>query len=151
MPASPFSLLGGPPPRAFHAILVAGSLVLFLGGLLSDWAYASTHEIQWTNFAAWLVAAASFLAALAVIFALVEMIASRFRTLPYAAALALGAVLGIVNSFIHAKDAWAAMPMALILSIVSTAVMSFVTWALFSRFHIAMSSSSSVHVRGVAA
>lgn len=139
MPVSRLSLLGGPPPMPFHAILVASSLALFLGGLLCDWAYASTYEIQWTNFAAWLVAAASLLSGIAALFALVEMFTSRFRTLPYAAALALTVVLGIVNNFVHAKDAWAAMPMALILSVVTTILATFVTWALFSRFRIAAS------------
>ena len=39
-----------------HAVLLASTLPLFLGAVLSDWAYASTYEIQWTNFASWLIA-----------------------------------------------------------------------------------------------
>ena len=48
-------------PRALHplhAILLAFPLPLFLGALLSDLAYSSTYEVQWTNFASWLIAGA---------------------------------------------------------------------------------------------
>ncbi len=41
-----------------HAVLLAATLPLFLGGLLSDIAYALSYEIQWSNFAAWLIAGA---------------------------------------------------------------------------------------------
>lgn len=49
------------PHRALHPIhvvLLAGIIPLFLGGLLSDIAYASSYEIQWNNFASWLIAGA---------------------------------------------------------------------------------------------
>ena len=39
-----------------HAFLLAATVPLFLGALLSDAAYARTQEIQWTNFASWLIA-----------------------------------------------------------------------------------------------
>ena len=38
-----------------HAALLAGTVPLFLGALLSDIAYARTYEIQWANFASWLI------------------------------------------------------------------------------------------------
>ena len=38
-----------------HAILLAGTVPLFLGVLLSDIAYASSYEVQWKNFASWLM------------------------------------------------------------------------------------------------
>jgi hypothetical protein len=32
-----------------HAVLLASTIPLFLGAVLSDWAYASSYEVQWTN------------------------------------------------------------------------------------------------------
>ena len=48
-----------------HAILLASTLPLFLGALLSDWAYSSSYQIQWLNFASWLIAGALVLCGLA--------------------------------------------------------------------------------------
>lgn len=45
-------------PRALHplhAVLLAGTIPLFLGALLCDLAYAASYEIQWSNFASWLI------------------------------------------------------------------------------------------------
>ena len=39
-----------------HAVLIFSSVPLFLGALMSDWAYFSSHQIQWVSFAAWLIA-----------------------------------------------------------------------------------------------
>ena len=47
------------PPGALHplhAVFLAGALPLFAGALLSDIAYARSYEIQWNNFASWLIA-----------------------------------------------------------------------------------------------
>src|SRR3546814_5562368 len=41
--------------RPMHAILLAGTVPLFLGAMLSDIAYASSYQVQWTNFASWLI------------------------------------------------------------------------------------------------
>ena len=46
------------PPGPLHATLLAGSVPLFLGALLSDVAYYQTYQIQWSNFASWLIAGA---------------------------------------------------------------------------------------------
>ena len=48
-----------------HAVILASAFPLFLGGLLSDMAYRSSYEIQWSNFAAWLIAGAMVFAGLA--------------------------------------------------------------------------------------
>ena len=38
-----------------HAVLLAGTVPLFLGAMLSDIAYSASYEIQWSNFASWLI------------------------------------------------------------------------------------------------
>ena len=37
-------------------------------------------------------------------------------------------VLGIINSFIHAKDVWASMPTGLILSVITVVLACIATW-----------------------
>ena len=53
--------------RLFHAAVLAGALALFLGALLTDYAYWTTYLIQWSNFASWLLVGAMVLTSVAVI------------------------------------------------------------------------------------
>jgi uncharacterized membrane protein len=103
-----------------HALLVFSAFSLFLGALLSNWAYWATEQVQWTNFAAWLTAGGLVFAGLALAWALLEHLARRRGrlALPYVLALAAGWLVGLVNALVLAKDGWAAMPAALWLSAV---------------------------------
>src|SRR3712207_1485727 len=58
----------------FHAVLLAATVPLFLGGLLSDLAYASSYQIQWSNFAAWLIAGGMVFTGFALLWAFVELL-----------------------------------------------------------------------------
>jgi len=109
------------PPGVLHTILLAGSVSLFLGALLSDIAYYNTYQIQWSNFASWLNAGALLFAGLALVFALANLLRARTkagRPLAYFVLLLVTFVIGLVNAFQHAKDAWALMPTGLIMSVV---------------------------------
>jgi uncharacterized membrane protein len=105
-----------------HAVLLASILPLFLGALLSDWAYSRSYEIQWTNFAAWLNAGGLVFTGFALLWAVIDFLRTdvvRGRSgIVYLLVLAATFVLGFINALIHAKDAWAAMPAGLILSLV---------------------------------
>lgn len=115
-----------------HAFLLAGCAPLFLGALLSDWAYASTYEIQWTNFASWLLVGALVLAGFALLWALIDLLrADRSwtgRPLIYFLVLLAAWVLGLINALVHAKDAWAKMPEALILSVIVAVLILVACW-----------------------
>ena len=105
-----------------HAVIAFSTLPLFLGALLSDWAYARSFEVQWTNFASWLIAGGLVFAGVALVWAVVDVLRSS-RTRRGAGALYLvlllaSFALGVLNALIHAKDAWAAMPTGLWLSVV---------------------------------
>lgn len=119
-----------------HAVLLAGSLPLFLGALISDWAYSSTYEVQWLNFAAWLNASALVLAGGALLWAVIDFfrsdVARDRRSALYLLALITGFVLGFINAFIHGKDAWATMPGGLILSVLTFPLILAATWIGFS-------------------
>lgn len=70
------------PARAiqpFHAVLLAATIPLFLGGLLSDIAYTSTYQIQWSNFASWLIAGGVAFTGFALLWAFIDLIRADRR------------------------------------------------------------------------
>ena len=104
-------------PSPLHALLLAGSVPLFLGALLSDIAYYNSYQIQWSNFAAWLIAGALVFCGLALLFALANLIRAERkggRATLYFVLLLVTWGLGLINAFEHAKDAWAVMPSGLV-------------------------------------
>ena len=108
------------PLNPLHLLLVSSAFPLFLGALFADIAYARSYEIQWTNFASWLLVGAMVFAVPALIWALVSLITPTARTRTrfiYVGLLALTCVLGFLNSLIHAMDAWQKMPQALVWSV----------------------------------
>ncbi|WP_285423679.1 DUF2231 domain-containing protein [Pseudomonas sp. efr-133-TYG-103a] len=110
-------------PSPLHALLLAGAVPLFLGGLLSDISYYATYQIQWSNFAAWLIAGALVFCGFALLFALINLIRADHkggRPTVYFLLLLVTFALGLVNAFEHAKDAWAVMPSGLVLSVIVT-------------------------------
>ncbi|AJP52574.1 hypothetical protein IFR41_16065 [Pseudomonas fluorescens] len=118
-------------PGPLHATLLAGTVPLFLGALLSDIAYTQTYQIQWANFSAWLIAGALVFAGFAFLFALVNLLrAERKAGQPtrYVLLLLVTWILGLVNAFQHAKDAYASMPGGLILSAIVLLLTLAATW-----------------------
>lgn len=105
-----------------HAVLLSSSLPLFLGALLSDWAYSSTYEVQWLNFAAWLIPGALVFAGLALLWGVIDFlrvdVARERRSVITLIVLLATFALGFINALVHAKDAYATMPAGLILSVV---------------------------------
>lgn len=118
-------------PNPLHATLLAGTVPLFLGALLSDIAYFRSYEIQWSNFASWLIAGGLVFCGLALLFALANLLRARPRAgrpLVYFLLLLATWALGFVNALEHAKDAWAAMPSGLVLSVIVTVLACVATW-----------------------
>jgi uncharacterized membrane protein len=113
-----------------HTALLAGTIPLFLGALLSDWAYWSSFQIQWTNFASWLIAGGLVFAGLALLCAVIDLFSADRGNARIAYVLLLLAtlVLGFINALIHAKDAWASMPTGLILSVIVFVLACAATW-----------------------
>jgi len=104
----------------WHAFLLAAAVPLFLGTLLSDWAYWRSYEIQWSNFASWLVAGGMVFLGIALVCALIDVFRAgrRGRALVHFALLLVAFVLGFINALVHARDAWAVMPSGIVLSVV---------------------------------
>jgi len=105
-----------------HAVFASSSVPLFLGALLSDWAYSGSYQIQWVNFAAWLIAGGLLIAGPALLWGAVDVLRSSAdrhrRSLLYLTLLLATFVVGFINALIHGEDGWAAMPTGLILSAV---------------------------------
>ena len=123
--------------RPLHAVLRASVVPLFLGALLSDWAYFRSFEVQWLNFASWLIVGALVFLGFALLWAVIDVLradAPRGRSKwIYPGLLALTFAVGFINALVHAKDAWATMPEGLILSVIGFLVALAAVWAGFSN------------------
>ncbi|MGQ9426436.1 DUF2231 domain-containing protein [Gilvimarinus sp. F26214L] len=116
-----------------HSVLLAGSVPLFLGALLSDIAYFSTYQIQWSSFASWLTAGGLVFAGFAILWAVVDLIRGRgMHVLIYTLLLLATWLFGFINALVHARDAWGSMPDGLILSAAVLLLACAATWAGFS-------------------
>jgi len=119
-----------------HAVLLASSLPLFIGTLLSDWAYSSTWQVQWINFAAWLVVGAMVFVGCALVWALVDFFRADMRRdagrALYLLVLIATFILGFINALIHGKDVAATMPAGLILSVIVLLLDLAAVWLGFS-------------------
>lgn len=126
------------PLHPLHAILLAFPLPLFLGALLSDFAYRSSFQIQWSNFSSWLLAGGLFVGGFALLWALIDLIRSdparRTRAAIYFLVLLAMWVLGFVDALVHSKDAFAIMPEALYLSAVTTILALVAAWMGYSGY-----------------
>lgn len=123
------------PHGRWQAFLLAAALPLFFGALLCDWAYWSSYEIQWSNFASWLVAGGMLFLGVALACALVDLFRADRRggrALVQFVLLLAAFVLGFINALVHARDAWAVMPGGLVLSVVMLLLVTVATAMAFA-------------------
>lgn len=128
------SIVDRVPPKGinlFHAATLAGALTLFLATLLADYAYWSSHQIQWSNFASWLVIGAMVLVSIAIIFEIVDLVRGS-RGAIYIVLLVATWIVGLFDALQHARDAWGIMPTALLLSVVAAVLALVATWIGFA-------------------
>jgi uncharacterized membrane protein len=129
----------GSPLNGVHGILLSFPVALFSTALAADVAYLNTSQIQWTNFASWAIAGALVFGGLVAALALVDWLAKLRRPdsrgrLVYFAAIALMWVVGLVNAFHHARDAWSSVgTTGVILSVATTLLALVAGWMFFSR------------------
>ncbi|MCJ0826146.1 hypothetical protein MQC88_09330 [Luteimonas sp. 50] len=115
----------------FHAAVLAGALPLFLAAHLCDHAYSRFHEIQWSNFASWLLIGAMVLATIALACALLGGYRGRQRAL-YLLLLVATWVVGFFAALQHGRDAWAIMPAAMYLTAAAFLPALLATWLAFA-------------------
>ena len=122
-----------------HALFLAGMLPLFLGATLADLAYTNTFQIQWNNFASWLLAGGLVFGGVALAFAIAGLFMASQRArgiIPYAVVLLVSWVVGFFSALIHARDAWGSMPTGLVLSAIATILACAALWLGFRTPHI---------------
>ncbi|WP_202840007.1 DUF2231 domain-containing protein [Luteimonas saliphila] len=118
------------PFHPFHALLLGGAVTLFLGALLGDVAYARTYEIQWNNFASWLIVGGLVVSAVALACSIFGLLPSRRtrQSVLHAGLLLATWLAGLLNALMHARDAWASMPGGLVLSVIVVVLACLATW-----------------------
>ena len=116
-----------------HAVFLAAMTPLFLGALLSDIAYSKSYDIQWSNFASWLLVGAMVLATIALLCAIIEFFSGRRRPV-YLLVLVATWIVGFFDALHHSRDAWAIMPTAVVLSVIVTVLACVATWIGFASF-----------------
>jgi len=122
-----------------HAVLLAATVPLFLGALLTDLAYLSSHQIQWSNFASWLIVGAMVLCGIVLVFAIAGLFSAGSRSRGgwlYFLLILAAFVLGFINALVHGQDAWAIMPEAVVLSAITTLLACAATWLGFSGHRV---------------
>ena len=128
------SIVDPTPPWAihpFHAAMLAGSAPMFLGALLADYAYSTSYQVEWSDFASWLLIGAMVLVTIALSCALIDLFRGA-RGFVYILVLAATWVVGFFDALQHARDAWAIMPAALVLSVIAGVLACVATWIGFS-------------------
>src|SRR4249919_1947646 len=120
------------PPHPAHALLLGATIAPFFGAVLSYSAYTKTYQVQWSNFSSWLIAGGLVFGAGALICEWMNFSrAGRRRPLGAVVLLAMW-VLGLINAFIHAGDAWATMPKGFVFSVFVFLLAIIATWLAFA-------------------
>jgi uncharacterized membrane protein len=117
-----------PPERRLllHPGLVASGATLLIAGFVSDVLYWQTLLFQWNNVAQWLVAGGLVLALLAAVAFVVDLARGAVGRVswPRFAGLAAAALIGLLNAFVHSRDAYTAVvPQGITLSAVVTVIL----------------------------
>lgn len=115
-----------------NAILLAFPTAMFAGGLVADIAFLASAEIQWSNFAAWMIAAALLFGGMVLLWAIVDLVRKGrlgAPSLAYPVALGVMWVAGLINAFQHSKDGWSSVgSVGLVLSVLSTFAALVAAW-----------------------
>jgi uncharacterized membrane protein len=115
------------PRRApFHPGLVASAATLLIATLATDYLYWDTLLFQYNNFSGWLLAGGLVVTLLAAIAFVVDLVLGRVRRVAWLrfAALAVAALLAILNTLVHSRDAYTAViPEGIALSAAVTVIL----------------------------
>jgi uncharacterized membrane protein len=97
--------------RLLHPGLVASGATLLIATFVSDYLYWDTLLFQYNNFSGWLLAGGLVVALLAAIAFVIDLVLGHVGRIAWMrfAGLAVAALLGIVNAFVHTRDAHTAV------------------------------------------
>lgn len=128
------------PIHPLHGIILGTLPTFYVSALLADVTYLNTSEIQWSNFAQWLIAGGLVTGAIALVAALFvllrHLIGYRTRSLLYAGLLAGLWIVAFLNMLLHSRDAWYSVTGTGVLLSVITAVLALAAaWIGYSGFN----------------
>ena len=113
-----------------HAFLLAAAVPLFIGAALADYAFKSTSEVQWINFADWLILGGLLFTAASLVCGAFGIRRNRSLRIGFLLVLATF-VLALADALIHARDAWATMPGGFVLSVIVALLACAAAWVGF--------------------
>lgn len=127
------------PIHPLHGIVLGALPAFYVSALLADVTYMNTSEIQWTNFAQWLITGGLVTGGIALVPALFvllrHLVGYRARPLLYLGLLAALWVMAFINILLHSRDAWYSVTGTGVLLSVITAVLAIaVAWVGYSGF-----------------
>src|SRR4051794_33711711 len=132
--------LSARPGRPLHPGLIAAGSTLLIATFVSDFFYWRSLLFQWNNVSEWLLAAGLILAALAATAFIIDVVLGRIGQIAWLrfAGIAVAALLGLLNAFVHSRDAYTAVvPEGIILSGLVALILILVGvtggWSLASR------------------
>lgn len=122
-----------------HAILLAFPVALFVGAVVSDWAYLATAQIQWSNFSAWLITFGLVFSGGVLVWSLISAALHprgwRGGRGIHLGALAVMAVCGFINILLHSRDAWYSVTaLGLFFSLLTAAAALIAGWTGYRGF-----------------
>ena len=122
--------IGGHP---IHPMLVPIPITCFIGTLVFDIAYARTADMQWANFADWLLTLGLIVSVFVVIAGVIDFFGDgRIRRLKpawiHAVGNAIALAIAILDAFVHTRDAYGQMPLGLILSALVVLILAVTGW-----------------------
>ena len=113
-------------------LLVSFPIACFCGALATDIAYATTADMMWADFSAWLLAVGIIVGVIAALVGLVDLFShrrTRSPVLPVAICCLLVLVLAFFDNLIHSRDAWTSVvPLGLALSAANVVVILITLW-----------------------
>lgn len=115
-----------------HGILSAYPLAFFTAAFVADIAYAKSAQMQWANFAVWLITGGLLMGVLAAIAGIVDALlykGIRLQSWPHSVGVLLMMILALFNVFIHSRDGWTSVvPTGLILSAIVSVLALVTSW-----------------------
>jgi len=123
-----------------HAILLGFPIALFASALIADISYFMTAQIQWSNFAAWLITGALLVGGPVLGWAVLTLITAWRRGLAsqalfYLLLVSAMWILGLVNAFQHSRDGWSSVGLTgIILSALSAGLALMAGWIAYSAY-----------------
>jgi len=119
--------------EALYRFLLPVALTCFVGAVLTDWAYARSATIGYSNASAWLLLLGLIAGGMAVALIFLSFLdgwLDRRRLWIVTGLFALGFIVEVINFMIHSRDGWTTVvPTGLTLSITGALLFLAAAWS----------------------